>query len=232
MADAQPRAVLITRPEPDASETARLLAERGFAPVIGPVMRLSLRRIAPPGHVDAVLVASRNAIPALPERLHSTPLLAVGGATAERARQAGFTSVLDADGDAAALTALASRTLPPGARLLLAHGAGQGDKLAAALETAGFAVLRRSAYAVTPARRMPASTLDALRSGRLDAAMFLSAETARAFVRLLPAGLAHCLTDVDAVAIGAAAAGALTPLPWRRVRVSVRPTLDEVLALL
>lgn len=224
--------MLVTRPEPDASETALLIAARGFDPVVAPVMQLHQRRVDPPGRFDAVIVTSRNAIQALPPRLHPLPLLAVGTATARRARDAGFTTILDADGDAEALAALASRTLPPGARLLFAHGLGVGDALAETLAQAGFRLTRRRAYAVRPVRRLPQAAADAIQSGRLRAATFLSAETAHAFVRLLPPTLQRHLNGVDAVAIGERAASPLALLPWRRVLVSVRPTLDEVLAQL
>ncbi len=232
MIDRERRAILITRPEHDAAATADLVAARGFDPVIAPVIAVRPRRIAPRGRFDAVLVTSRNAIEALPERLRATPLLAVGSATAERARAAGFAAVRDAAGDAAALLALARDSLPAGARLLFAHGLGQGDALAGSLAEAGFVVTRRCAYAAGPVRRLPESARAALGAGQVRAAMFLSAETARAFVRLLPRRLHEGLADVDAVVIGDAAGQALALLPWRRVRVSVKPTLDEVLALL
>ncbi len=226
------RAVLITRPEPDASETARLVVERGFEPVIAPLLSVRVRKMAEGGVYDAILVTSRNAIPALPAEFRATRLLAVGSATAERAAQAGFSSVLDAGGDAADLATLARNTLAPGAKLLFVHGVRQGDGLAGSLASAGFRVTRRRAYGTATARALPAAARDALRSERLRTATFLSAATSHAFVRLLPPTLAQHLSKVDAVAIGQPAADALAPLPFRRVRVSFKPTLDEVLALL
>ena len=190
------------------------------------------RSIAPRGRFDAVITTSRNAVPALPDALKPLPLLAVGSATAIRARQAGFTTVHDADGDAAALASLAQRRLDPGSRLLFAHGFRQGDALAEALIASGFAVTRACAYEVTPARRLPPAAIAALDSASLTAAIFLSTETAAVFVRLLPARLRPALAGIVALTIGTRAAEVLTPLPWRHVRVSLKPTLDEVLALL
>jgi hypothetical protein len=40
------------------------------------------------------------------------------------------------------------------------------------------------------------------------------------------------LADVTALAIGPRAAEVLKVLPWREVRVALRPTQDELLALL
>ena len=226
------RGVLITRPAADAAETAAHVAARGFTPVIAPVLILHPRTIAPFGPFDAIVTTSRNAIPALPGRLKALPLLAVGTATASRAHDAGFATVFDAQSDAAALAALARRQLDPGAHLLFAHGARQGDALADALIAAGFAVTRACAYEMTQAACLPAAAIAALETDALAAALFLSAETAAAFVSLLPPHLRPALAGVAALAIGHRAADLLASLPWRHVRVSLKPTLDGVLALL
>ncbi len=223
---------MVTRPEPGASETARRLRALHHDPIIAPLLHIRPLALAPFGEVGAVLVTSGNAVPFLPLSLHSALLLAVGDATAERARSAGFTRVASADGDAAALADLTRRSCPPGAALLFATARGQGAPLAAALRAHGFVVRRRAVYAACPASRMPPMAVRALRDGSLSAALFLSAETARAFVRLLPPRLHPALAAVDALAIGQPAADALCVLPWRRVRVSAKPTLDSILALL
>ena len=223
---------MVTRPEPGASETARRLRALHREPILAPLLRIRPLTLAPFGRVGAVLVTSGSAVPFLPASLHDTPLLAVGHATADRARSAGFARVASADGDAAALAELTRRNCPPGTALLFATARGQGAPLAAALRAHGFAVHRRAVYAARPATRMPPAAIRALRDGSLAAAMFLSAETARAFVRLLPPPLHSALAFVDALAIGQPAADVLCVLPWRRVRVSAKPTQASLLALL
>ena len=222
----------MTRPEPGASETAQRLRAMHRHPVIAPLLRIRPLALAPFGEVGAVLITSGNAVPSLPASLHGAPLLAVGRATADRAHGAGFRRVASADGDAAALAVLARQTVPPGTALLLATARGQGAALAAALRAHGFAVHRRAVYAAHPAGRMPPVAAQALRDGGVSAALFMSAETARAFVRLLPTPLHPALAAVDALAIGQPAADVLRVLPWRRVRVSANPTQDSLLALL
>ena len=229
---ADPLGVLITRPEPGATETARRVQALGLRAVIAPLLTVHSLLPRLPAQVQAVLVTSGNAIPVLPASLHGLPLLAVGDATARRACAAGFTQVCSADGDAVALGALASTTCPPGAALLLATGVGQGRGLAADLRAQGFRVHRRAVYAARPVRRLPAAVRDVLAAQALRAALFLSADTARAFAQALPPGLHPLLRDIDALAIGQPAAEALAHLPWRRVRVSAKPTMESVLALL
>ena len=228
----QQLAVLVTRPEPGASETAERVRALGLVPVSAPMLHIASLPVRLAPAVEAVLVTSGNALPPLPALLHGLPLLAVGDATAERARAAGFTKVCSADGDAAALAALAARVLPARASLLLATGAGQGAALAADLRGRGLRVHRRAVYAARPVRRLPLAAQEALAAGDVRAALFLSADTARAFVRALSEGLHPALAGVDALAIGQPAAEMLMHLPWRSVRVSAKPTLASVMALL
>lgn len=227
--------MIVTRPEPGASETASRLAARGFAPVIAPLLRTRVLAAAlpRPDAIQAILLTSGNAVPALPPALHSVAVLAVGDATAARACAAGFTDVSSAGGDAAALADLAARRCDPAARpLLLACGRGQGVPLSAMLRRDGFRVLRRCVYVSVVAARLPPDAARALREGGTVAALFFSAETARAFARCLPASLHASLAPVAGLAISPAAAEPLQSLPWRALRVARRPNQDELLALL
>jgi uroporphyrinogen-III synthase len=228
--------VLITRPEPGASETAARVASLGFVPLIAPVLRVQTVPVRLPAAASlaAVLVTSGNAVDALPAAYRATNLLSVGDATAERARTAGFLQVISAGGDAGALADLVTRRQSPrDGALLLACGQQQGQTLAATLRQAGYRVIRRVVYAALPVRQIAPATVAALRAGQVRAALFFSAETARQFVRLSRrAGLAETLAGVDAISIGQAAAVALQALPWRRIYVAARPTQDEMLTLL
>jgi uroporphyrinogen-III synthase len=223
--------VLITRPLAEAARTASLVQARGFSPVIAPL--LTVRHSSPvvPLQPQAVLVTSGNALRGLP--ILAAPLLAVGDATAARARDAGFAQVGSAAGDANALVETAVQKLRPNAGpLLLACGRGQGLGVAAALRARGFSVIRRVTYEAAPVSQFPAEATACLRAELLHAALFLSTETARAFARLLPPELGGSLENVLALAIGKPAADALKPLRWREIRLASSPTLDDVLALL
>lgn len=215
---------------PAATATAAVIEARGFSPVVAPLLVIEPRDASLPA-ADAVLVTSGHAVLGV-AALRNLPLLAVGDATAALARQAGFGRVMSAAGDATALAALARRELPAHARILLAVGAGQGTALAATLRHAGFRVQRRIVYAAHGVRALPPHAATALQAGAIEAALFLSAETARVFAAILSASLHPSLAGVTALAIGEPAAAALRALPWGQVRVSAEPTLEGVLALL
>ena len=231
MSDPAGGGVLITRPIEDAAATAAQVAACGYRPVIAPFLEVRTRPALMPAKIQAILLTSRNAVPALPPC--DLPVLAVGDATAAAARAAGFARVRSAGRDAEALVALACAELDPHAgALLLACGARQALAPAASLRQAGFAVLRRVAYEAVPVTIFPAEAADALRNQILHAALFMSADTAAAFVRCLPQRLETGLKTVIALAIGKRAADTLSHLPWRGVRTACAPTLDDVLALL
>jgi uroporphyrinogen-III synthase len=228
--------VLITRPELGAAETAGRVAALGLRPVLAPLLEIRAVPATLPAsdRLQAVLIASGNAAAGLPTAYRALPLLAVGDASAARARAVGFTEVLSAEGDAEALAALAGTHCDPaGLPLLLAIGRGQSLTLAAALRARGFRVIRRAVYAATPVRVMPEPAVVALRENNLCAALFFSAETARQFVHLLMrSGLDEAVRGIDACAIGQPAATAIETLPWRRVLRAAKPTQDAMLALL
>ncbi len=190
--------------------------------------------LPPARHIQAVLITSANALPALAALDHATTLFAVGDATAARARADGFADVRSAGRDAEALAELVAADLQPQAGpLLLVSGAGQGMALAADLRARGFVVRRRVAYRSVLVDKIAEPVLDVLRNGSLGYVMFFSADTARAFVRCIGGrSEAKLLAQIEALAISDQTARALSTLPWRAIRVASLPNQDELVALL
>ncbi len=230
------RAVLVTRPEPEAQETAHRLRALGRRAILAPMLTIApvAARLPGPGALQAIIAGSINAVRALPPAFHTVPLLGVGDATAAAARAHGFRDVRSAAGDARALAALAAATLDPaGKPLLLPTRAREGLRLAADLRARGFAVLRRIVYAAHPTGTLPPEAARALADGEIDAVVFFSASAARSFARIIRASaVAGRLGGVTACAISEAAAAALGDLGFQAVRVAARPDQDSLLALL
>jgi uroporphyrinogen-III synthase len=142
--------------------------------------------------------------------------------------------VFSANRDAKALTALIARSLQPSdGALLLPTGEGQGTALAEDLRRIGFDVMLEVAYRAIGVDVLPESAAANLREHLVEAAMFFSGETARHFVRLLQAAdLNECVRGIEALSISEQAAAALRSLPWRRIKVAVKPNQEEMLVLL
>ncbi len=217
--------ILITRPEPGATATAARLNALGHTPILLPCLTITPRPAHLPEAPAAIIITSLQAIPALPAAYHPLPVFCVGDATAARLRQAGFSSVLSAAGDAEDLAALIITHRLPGTHLL-AVGERHGQRLASQLRAAGIAVIRRAVYTASPIRTLPETAATALAT--TQAALFYSAETARAFARLGPP---HTGT-MTALALSPAVATPLQGLPWSEIRVALAPTEADLLALL
>jgi uroporphyrinogen-III synthase len=231
----RPGAVLITRPEPGASETAARVTALGLTPITAPLLEIrSFPLRQPLGRIAAILLASGNSVDPLPAALHAFPVLTVGAATARRAEQAGFTNVASADGDAVALVSLVRKLVNPNdGTLLLPAGEGQSLALAADLRASGYRIARRVVYTAIPVARLPKPAWAALASGQTPTVLLFSTETALHFVRLAQrAGLLDSLSRCEAITIGPPAAMALREVPWKRIRIAAKPTQDEMLALL
>ena len=232
--------VLVTRPEPGASETAARVAALGWRPVLAPSLVLAPRQDAAPlPRCQAILVTSRAAARALTPPAPCPPLIAVGAATAAEARARGFTDVEAAiGGDAAGLaTHVAASRDPALGPLLLAVGAGYARDLEAALRTAGFRVLRRVVYAARPADVLPEPARAALAQHEVAAALFLSPRSAECAMSLLhAAGLGGTVPTIEALCISErvakAAAEAAAPHRWQATRVATRPNQEAMLQML
>lgn len=228
--------VLVTRQEPDASATVARLATLGWQGVAVPLLTIEAvpATLPPAGAVQAVIVGSINAVRHLPKRFRARPLLAVGDATAEAARAAGFAQVVSAAGDARDLAALASARLDPaGLPLLLATARGAGRPLAADLRARGFRVLRRVTYRTRPLPVLPAEAAEALAAGRVGHVLFFSASPVRVFGRVARAlRLTHTLGGVTALTISETASAIAAPLGFGAVLTAARPDQESLLALL
>ena len=219
--------ILVTRPEPGASATAARLVAMGHEPLLAPCLAVTARPAHLPANPAALVITSGQAVPALPPALHNVPVFCVGDATAGKLRAAGFARVESASGDAADLLRLIRERHLPGLHVL-AVGERHGQALARQLREAGFAVVRRTVYAARPLRALPEAARAALAGGEIGAALFYSAESARAFIRLNPPGTAKII----ACALSPAVAAALGGLPWRAIRAALAPSEADLMALL
>lgn len=101
------RPLVVLRPEPGNARTAAAIEALGHQAIRLPLFAVvPVAWTAPPGHFDALILTSANAVRhagPLPESLRGLPVVAVGAATATAARAAGLNVVLTGDADAAAL---------------------------------------------------------------------------------------------------------------------------------
>jgi uroporphyrinogen-III synthase len=232
------RRALVTRPHSEAAELAEALATRGIEAIIEPLLDIRYRAAALPdlSAVQAILCTSANGVRAF-ARLsdeRDRPLLAVGEATAARARALGFVDVASAGGNVADLVRLAGRRLQPAAgRLLHVAGSAVAGDLVGELRNRGFAAERIVLYESRPAPALSAAATQALGAGIVDFAVFFSPRTAAIFARLAgTAGLGEAMRRVTALSISEAADRRLGALAFHARHVADRPDQASLLARL
>jgi uroporphyrinogen-III synthase len=226
---------LVTRPREESKTLAAALARRGVGALVEPLMEVHFRSPAALDldGVQAILCTSANGVRALARASgeRGTTVLAVGDATASRARAEGFTAVESAGGDVNDLILLtAARLRPQDGRLLhVAGGAAAGD-LVGALRMRGFSAERSVLYEARPVGALSPTAVSALRSGAIGLALFFSPRTAAVFARLAgSACAAQCCRTITALSISPAADAALADLPWLERRIAERPNQPALL---
>jgi uroporphyrinogen-III synthase len=216
--------IAITRALPEALASAERVRARGHEPVLAPLLRIAPRAFdASLVGVQALLFSSSNGVRAFAQASagRGALVLAVGDATAQAARDAGFADVRSADGDVAALADLARAALTPGAgKLVHISGAHAAGDLAGALQASGFSTERRIAYEAVAADTLPEAF-----SGELDVVLFHSARAAATFIALG----APKAASLRAVCLSQAVAEAAAPAPWACIVTAERPREDALL---
>jgi uroporphyrinogen-III synthase len=178
--------LLLTRPEPDAERTARLLRARGHTVVVAPLLQIEAVAEAEIGTGAAILVTSANAAQAVAARQQRTalchlPVFAVGERSAQAMRAAGFANVTSADGSVGDLARLVAARMPSGASLVYLSGADRAGDLAGDLRATGFAVETIVVYRAVAIATLPQRAAEAL-AGGLHGVLHFSRRSAAAYV--------------------------------------------------
>jgi uroporphyrinogen-III synthase len=185
--------ILVMRPFPDNETTAAALRSAGHSVLLSPALRFEPvpfrdepdESDARP--YDAIVATSANALrgiegqPVL-ERLRGTKLFAVGNATAQMARSAGFRDVESAAGDAVALIALVEKRLRGKGRICYLAGADVSRDLGADLGARGYRMTTLTTYRMIPLPHFSEAVEAAFAAGEVEAVLHYSRRSARTFV--------------------------------------------------
>ncbi len=240
--------VLVTRPAFNAELTEKRLTARGYRVLRDPVLDIVFNgnfSAVDTRQIQAILVTSANGVRALSAAIGATegekqeeflalPVLAVGHASGEAARSAGFVNVTHAGGDAANLAALVEARLSPRDGALF-HIAGRniaGD-LSGRLTQAGFDIRREVLYSAAPSTKLAPKIIAALKQGEIDGALFYSPRSARIFGELATAsGVGPTLAQVSGVCLSRAVAEIVSPLGFAAIHIADKPDEPSLLAAL
>ena len=219
--------IWITRAQPAADDTAARVTALGLIPLVDPV--LQVRLISGEisfGGMGAVAFTSRNGVEAFTRAsgVRDLKVFAVGDATADAARRAGFADVTSARGDGAALARLIARDHDRGSgAVLLITPREPAVDMTGLLQGSGVNLAAMSIYETV--ERRPETALS--RRDEITAVLVHSAKAAAALARLVQPGRAPdfaCLSDKVAAPLREAG--------FRAVQSAEFPDEDSLLRLL
>jgi uroporphyrinogen-III synthase len=247
-------AILVTRPQPDNEKTGASLRARGFEVLLAPMLRFEPVALPedPGAAYAAVIVTSANALRAVESQLGEygllgLPLFAVGERTAAAAREAGFGTVISADGDGADLRDLVvvqarkwakdkkkSKEKVKTARpLLYLAGAELSRDLASELTEHGLDVVTRTTYRMVASQGLPREVCSAIAANQIEAVLHYSARSARAFLDAVrSAGVEISALAVRQCCISATVAAILREAGATQVTVASSPDENALLGML
>lgn len=231
--------MLVTRPDPDAAETAARLDSLGIEAVQCPLLiRQTLDTSLPaPEGFAAMALTSANALRALAdrgdlERYRNLKIFAVGDTSAHAAaREHGFVDVVSAGGrlgdlvELLAHSGLAGPVFHPGGK----HQAGD---LAKSLAAHGVMVVTARVYEMVSISALPDDILTGLQQHRFDAVLFYSRRTAETFVSLIGDSLdATARRRLSSLCLSEAVAEPLIAAHFVRMSLADYPSEDAMMAL-
>lgn len=230
--------MLVTRPDPDASDTAARLGALGIEGVPCPLLvhqTLDVSLPEPKGFA-ALVLTSANALRALDERgvlarYRTLPVYSVGNRTAAMARDMGFDTVTSADGAFADLVELLAHAPLSGPLFYPAARDMSGD-LGKSLAPFGRMVITTEIYAMNPVTALPDGLAERLNAGEIEAALFYSKRTAQTFVRLVERGLEKpARARFGVLCLSEAVAAPLLDAHFVRVGLSDHPSEEAMMGL-
>ncbi len=218
--------VLITRPHQDAEPLARRLLAGGVQSLIEPLLEIHYLETQAIDlvHVQGLLVTSANGVRAFAAFTTKRDLAvwAVGDGSARAARDAGFNTVISADGDVKALAELVveQASHADGALLHVAGTRLAGD-LAGMVQSAGFEYRRAVLYEALSAKIFSDQACDGFRQAQVNGVLLYSPRTAETFVKLINHhDMQGLLRSVTAYCLSQAVAERVAGLGWQRISIA------------
>ena len=231
--------LLVTRPEPDNYRTAAALRVLGHGVTLAPMLRIEAVADADLGAPPwtGLLLTSANgarALAAHPRRaeLLELPVLAVGRASADAAKGAGFADVVSADGDADDLTRLAAvRFAGSPHPLLYAAGEDRSGDLAGALSAKNITVRTVVVYRAAAAAEFSPDVRNALMERHIEGVLHFSRRSVDGYMACSRNIQQQALAPIH-YCLSARAAEPLRLAGAARIEVAAQPDEASLIAMI
>ena len=233
--------LLVTRPEQDSVVFKGQLISLGHEVTVEPLLTISTANTddLDLDGAQALIATSRNGLHALAngpnlDVAKSLLLFAVGPGTAAVARKLGFTSIVEGPANARDLVPVIAEHAEVNSGPLV-HLAGDtvNSAFVDELHRLGFFITQPILYTTAVAERFTSPTVASMRNKRIDGVILLSPRTAEVYVTLVKQhNLVEACRSIVHFCISTAVADRLAGLSGLLVKVTERPNLQEMLALI
>lgn len=228
--------VLITRPEPDAVETAKTFEDHGFRTIVHPLLEVCQMPVKLNGPYGAYMATSSNAVRAA-ERLEvdkDMPIFTVGEHTARVATKKGWKNVHMGGGVSDTLVPLVMKNYTQ-KNLPICYLSAEvvAGNVNAVLTEAGYIVDQHSVYSTIVASKLTKEVVDLYMDGSIEAVTLFSMRTANVWNQLVreyklderqPKPLRYCLSSQIASCLG--------PKEDKTIRFPKFPSIIDMLDLM
>jgi uroporphyrinogen-III synthase len=230
--------MLVTRPEPEAADTAARLRALDIDPTVCPLLTFEALRpgLPEPRGFAAIALTSAYALRALEQRGALNGYLplkayAVGERTAAYARAVGFREVTSAGGSLSDLAELLAHAGLEGPVFYPTARQPAGD-LAKSLAPYGVMVINAQVYDMQAIAGLPLQVREDLVQGQIGAALFYSRRTAETFVRLAGEGLGRTVrTRLGMLCLSEQVAEPLIDAHFVRIGLADYPSEEAMMGL-
>ena len=217
------KTVWITRTLPSATDSAAAFEAAGFESVVAPLLTVETIKVeAPLPQKSFLIFTSQNGVRAFCEqhKCRDFDVVTVGDATAQLARDMGFSQVSSANGTSDDIAPLIAQA--PNADAIYLHISGQHVRGTVSENVAalGLRVERRIYY-----RSQPVSELPDINLTDIDIAVLFSPLAAKTYAQLMPRG-----SDIKCLSISPATHDALGAFKDDSALVAQAPTLESLIA--
>ncbi|TVQ85433.1 MAG: uroporphyrinogen-III synthase [Micavibrio sp.] len=218
--------VLVTRPQPQNSETCADLQQRGFSVFAEPLLqiRATPHEVLEESDAEALVFTSRNAAEKLridTEAVLHLPVYAVGKRTADALKNRGFSDIRKT-ADTAAMLQNHLDTLKNLEKIRFLHISGR-DR-AHVFSVGGKILPVREVYKAVRTGNFTENLRLALHNGRIGAILFYSVRTAENFMRLAKdCDLLGKCASITIICISTRTADVAGHVRWKKTAVAEKP---------
>lgn len=227
------RFILLTRPLYDSLHTKSILQKYGHKVYIEPLFTIKyVYSSFSLNEFDVVISTSKNSIKSLyyTSKEQDFPLITVGNATMEAAKELGFTNVIAADNNVESLISLIKTHYSTAVKFLYIRGQKVSCNLKKILSIENFDVREIILYKTIAKKHLTNRCRKLFLDKIINSVIFFSTQTAKVFCSLVnKSGLSHLMSNVSAYSMSKNIADNLKQIRWKRIITSHLPTQESLI---